>query len=426
MPFIDKQRETGNTSLKCGELVFLTYQNREDNLTNAIYLDESTRYPLTTTTGGYTAKNFGLFTSANNVGVYSPANQSTPTVVVSKSYVTANTGGVTFTIDSNIASMEFDNTAYLSVRDDGTTRNVTVRIQSSTGNSSLFTGTTSGTGEDENLTWNPKVNSTDVTVTGNPDWKNIEQITVTLDENVDAAFLGTTNNPLGVVGTVLSLPICCATSMELEETIDTFERLCGQEVVEEVANKYTATLSVETTSQSYIQSSIVRATIPKRVKGYSLKTLTGLESVVAETVGTKEYGSLSVGTGLDIKALLVEQDSILQQVNSLGLVEGSFAHYDSAAGKLYFDKSYVGKTVKVKYFEYTDLTQVGNRGLVVNYAGYMSATLFDLQNKGEAIERAFPNITLKSQTSAAGDQDTQTLEFSVGKSNGVYYYEQTA
>ncbi len=356
-------------------IIFSGYQVKDSIISNKVYWDNSSAYPVTNVTTGTTQtletnffRNGDLYNTVYNPG---DTSANVPLVGQKRSYTRITSGAID---DGAKIAVNFDlsneNWAVLVVKSTDTSVAGKLKIRSSAGNETVCTFTTSATANtQEKFIFNFKDTSeSNVSETGTTDFTGITELEITLDsasESLDVGMVYFVNNYTQIIGEKVSFTHQCVSEASFENTLDISDLLCGQQVEESIGSGRSIQLTVGARKKDIEAQALAIGDVIKIKRGYYIETLND------DNVGAKEItaGTITVPAGLTIGEIYIQGVGSLKEYNTAtNIPEGAY-HYDSTT--ITFNTAYNGKIPKILIWNLTAKKVQAIRNLELGYVGIL-------------------------------------------------------
>lgn len=419
--------QTSGGTKQFGEypIIFKFYQTKDSIVNNKLYTDGSSAYPATAVGTGSVSTVESRLPLAGDLyeTVYNPANSSNQVPVVGKqrNYTRVNCGGTAnggakWNVNWDLSA---ENWFAIAVKATATSIAGKVKVRSSASNEYSLAFTTSATAN----TWETKYfdfktsGSTGVTITGSPVPTTITEIEVTLDvlsTSCDVALVYGTSIPQQIIGQAITFMMPCVSEFAFENTLETADLLCNQQVKQSLSTGRTISVKVGTKSKDVIAQAYALGDVPKRKAGRFL------ELYNSTNVGNRAIsaGAVTVGSGLDFASIYIDGVGTLHPVNSATNVPEGGYHYTGST--LTFNTVHNGKTPTIYIFNTITKVTRTIQNLELGYVGYLQIPRRFENGKIEYI--TVPKAQVMLDTEGFNDDGDQiNFMFKVyPKSDGVY------
>lgn len=412
-------------------IVFKHYQYKDTFISDILYLEGSVAYPSTivgTATATVQTTNFPIsgeviYHPSHTLSAVDGFTLQSPLVGRRANYTrinaTAINGGVKYTVAWDLSP---DN--WLVVVHKSSTASVSgkVKVRSSVGNESVCAFTTSATTN----TWQPSVfqfktsGATGVTLTGSPVYTTINEVEITLDaiSVADIASVYCVNAEGQIIGKISGYSHNCVSEFQFENTLETANLLCGQQVerVTGTGRTFSITVSGKKFDMQAEASSM----------GTSLesRTLYIEETINSDVVGKKTIsaGTVTLLASQNISSVYIDGVQ-LSRVTSATLVPVGGYHYNSSTGVVTVNTQYNGKLPFVKIWNTGSRTTRTVRNLELGYYGYLQAPRKAEESGVIEYITCEKAMNMLDAETMADDFDSMSVKYYVFPSNGVYAYK---
>lgn len=357
-------------------IIFKFYQVKDSIISNKLYTDGSSAYPATAVgTGSFSTVESRLPLAGDLYEtVYNPANSvsQVPVVGRQRNYTRVNCGGTVnggakWTVTWNLTS---ENWFAIAVKAPTSSVAGKLKIRSTASNEYVLAFTTSATAN----TWETKYfdfktsGSTGVTITGVPVPATITEVEVTLDvisTSCDVAFLYATNIPQQIIGQTVTFTMPCVSEFAFENTLETADLICNQQVEQSLSTGRTISIKVGTKAKDVIAQSYALGDVPLRQTGRFL------ELYNSNTIGNRSIsaGVMTIGSGLDLASVFIDGVGTLHPVNSATNVPEGGYHYTGST--LTFNTIHNGKVPVIHIFNTISKLTRSIKNLELGYVGFL-------------------------------------------------------
>lgn len=250
---------------------------------------------------------------------------------------------------------------------------VTVRLASDTAYTNTYSRTIVGSSVNVGTLANPMYITVDTkelnaswVVAGTPNPASIIRTRVigvnqTATNRVTPLALYATSNATRLIGSPISLKLCCVESFNLKREMETADLKCGKSIVGNTVteDKFTVEFEVMEESMDLLASSVgsVVETANRQVLEHLTGYEVGNESNKVETVTNPLWGQVQLPLNLNIASVSIECAN-LQRVDYNGVIlsganltlgTGQYA-YDNTTGIMYFNTNNSGKSPEIMIY----------------------------------------------------------------------------
>lgn len=412
-------------------IVFKHYQYKDTFISELLYLEGSAAYPATvvgTATTSIITSNFPV----SGETIYHPSHTAStvdgftvnsPLVGRRSNYTrinaTAINGGSKWTV-----SWDMSNDNWLVVVHKSSTTSVAgkVKVRSSVSNESVGAFTTSATAN----TWTASIfnfktsGATGVTITGTPVYTGITEVEITLDaiSVCDIAAVYAVNNLDQVIGRIIGYSHTCVSEVAFENTLETANLLCGQQVERVTGSGRTMSMTISSKKFDMLTEASAMGTSLEQ------KTIYYEDVINSDVIGKKTItaGTVTLLGSQNLSSVYVDGVQF-SRVTSATAIPLNAYHYNSSTGVFTFNTQYNGRTPIVRIWNTASRTTRSIRNLEMGYLGYLQAPR-RAEESGvidyitcEKAQNMFDSEALND------DFDQLNIKYNIYPSNGVYAYK---
>lgn len=395
--------------------VFKAYQYLDTPISNKVYADGSTAYPIATSSMTSVIKNTQPFNGGETRWDSSHTDANRPYVGrenASYALLTATGANGTATID--VGSWDCTNAHYavFVVRKTATTMTTgSVIARSSAGNEVVktFDITSLSPGDYSRII----VDLEDTTLyTGSPDLSNITEVEVEIDTNAHALELGmiySISDRLMIIGSVIDLHFSCIEDATIENTMETAEKMCKNIARDVFGTGRTDQITVTSPNRDLLGYAMASGKVPKK-DNMDIVTTINSPSIVRRAISSN---TVTTPPGQKIASVSIDGDpyqSGLDAGFTASDLEPGFYFYNGSTS-MTFPTGLDGKIPTIDVIDAPVISNYTSTGLETGYYGVMFLVLEGTSGKRDVIK--VPRAKLTMASTSLNQSETDKVEYTI-------------
>ncbi len=400
---------------------FVAYQYKDSFISNKVYWDNSSAYPITTTNMIQQQLSSNKFVGGEILFDFNHSPSQVPSVGQARTYTrltaSAANGAAKIPVAWNMSTNKF---GVFVLRSTGAATTGTVKFRSSIGNEITKDFTLSSTAGVVSVV---SVDLTDpTTYTGTPVLSNITEVEVqiaTSGNSLEVAMVYGVDNFAQIIGTKIVLPYTCVSSINWENTIETAQLACQQLTEKEIATGRTVKFNLTAKKRNLLMLALASGKVP------ASSTIDIIEVANDSQNGKRTItaGTITITAGQKIAAVIVNGNSLIESMrDSTTNLDPSEYHYNSTTGVLTFNSALNGYIPVVYVNSTTTIENFDVSGLELGYIGKLYITRDTEGGSSKEYIKAYKVQLLQAVSNMADDGDEIEMQHTLlPDPNGKFY-----